>query len=195
MRFCLGSLAVVLFVVSVSVSAKAQEKSKYAGEETREIKSLSADDIEALKNGRGWGLAKSAELNGYPGPMHVLELKDRIGLSKAQEAEIKGLFDEMKTAAIPLGLRLIELEKQLDDLYSSRVVDAKNLEEKLLEIGEVRARLRFVHLSAHLRTPKILTEAQVRKYNELRGYGSGDPCKNVPEGHDPDMWKKHNGCN
>jgi hypothetical protein len=28
----------------------------------------------------------------------------------------------------------------------------------------------------------------------MRGYGEGDPWKNVPAGHDPEMWKKHNGC-
>jgi hypothetical protein len=34
----------------------------------------------------------------------------------------------------------------------------------------------------------------VKLYNELRGYTSNDPCKNVPEGHDPDMWKRHHNC-
>jgi hypothetical protein len=51
-------------------------KSKYAGEEKREIKSLSATDIEELQNGKGWGLAKAAELNGIPGPVHLLEMKE-----------------------------------------------------------------------------------------------------------------------
>ena len=68
------------------------------------------------------------------------------------------------------------------------------IEEKLVnEIEGVRAKLRIVHLSTHLKTPNILTERQIALYNELRGY-SKDPYKNVPEGHNPEMWKKHNGC-
>jgi len=34
----------------------------------------------------------------------------------------------------------------------------------------------------------------MKLYNELRGYSSDDPCENVPEGHDPEMWKRHNNC-
>lgn len=39
----------------------------YAGMQTREVKSLSAQDIMDLREGRGWGLALPAELNGRPG--------------------------------------------------------------------------------------------------------------------------------
>jgi hypothetical protein len=47
----------------------------YAGQDARDIKSLSAEDIAELRRGGGWGFAKSAELNGMPGPAHLLELK------------------------------------------------------------------------------------------------------------------------
>ena len=57
-----------------------------------------------------------------------------------------------------------------------------------------RAQLRFVHLSTHLKTPDILTLEQIKLYNELRGYSADDPCTNIPAGHDPEMWKKHNNC-
>ena len=46
----------------------------HAGEQQREIKALSGQDIQAYENGQGHGFAKAAELNGYPGPMHTLEL-------------------------------------------------------------------------------------------------------------------------
>jgi hypothetical protein len=46
----------------------------YADQQTRSIKSLSEEDIAALLNGEGMGMAKAAELNGYPGPKHVLTL-------------------------------------------------------------------------------------------------------------------------
>ena len=47
----------------------------YAGLEARAIKSLSAADVQELRRGGGWGLALPAELNGVPGPAHLLELK------------------------------------------------------------------------------------------------------------------------
>jgi hypothetical protein len=58
-----------------------QARQPYAGLEARSIKTLSDQQIGDLRAGRGMGLALAAELNGYPGPMHVLELADALGLS------------------------------------------------------------------------------------------------------------------
>ena len=63
----------------------------------------------------------------------------------------------------------------------------------LTAIEKSRTALRYIHLATHLATPEILTEEQIARYNMLRGYG-GAPCANVPAGHDPAMWRKHNGC-
>ena len=41
-----------------------------------------------LKAGRGMGLALAAELNGYPGPSHVLELADKLKLSAEDKAAL-----------------------------------------------------------------------------------------------------------
>jgi hypothetical protein len=57
------------------------QTSPYAGQEQRPIKALSDQEVAALLAGQGAGFAKAAELNGYPGPMHVLELADRLALS------------------------------------------------------------------------------------------------------------------
>lgn len=76
-------LLVVFLLIPLSGFAVSEHshKSKYVGQEKREIKSLSETDIEELRNGRGWGLAKAAELNGLPGPAHLLEMKKAIGFS------------------------------------------------------------------------------------------------------------------
>ena len=66
--------------------------SSYAGQQQRSIKSLSDDDIVELQRGGGWGLAKAAELNGVPGPLHLLELKDKIPLSEDQIEQITALY-------------------------------------------------------------------------------------------------------
>jgi hypothetical protein len=191
-------LYVVLIITLIpfcSFSAsKHSHKSKYVGQETREIKSLSETDIEELRNGRGWGLAKAAELNGVPGPVHLLEMKKEIALNPEQIEKIDTLYQGMKKQAISLGLKLIELERKLNDHFANGTITEKMLHELLEQIAQVRKRLRYVHLSTHLKTPGILTVEQIDLYNKLRGYSSDDPCKNIPKGHDPEMWKRHHNC-
>lgn len=74
-------------------------RSEYIGQENRYIKSLSMEDIEELRAGKGWGLAKVAELNGVPGPGHVLDMADEISLTDIQEEKIAALFEKMNKQA------------------------------------------------------------------------------------------------
>ena len=187
---------VIINAITFSVYSFADPvyQSDYIGQEKRKIKSLSADDIEQLKNGKGWGLAKAAELNGMPGPIHILQMKDKIALTAEQEMKVRALYESMKSKAVPLGQRLIQLESELNNAFASKTITKESLEKQLGAISEVRKQLRYVHLETHLMTPNILTAKQIDDYNRLRSYHTGDPCKNVPEGHDVDMWRKHNNC-
>jgi len=168
--------------------------SPYAGQQSREIKSLSPTDIEELRRGGGWGLAKAAELNGVPGPKHLLEMKDEIALSQTQVDEITQVFETMRSSAKSLGEQLIERERVLEEQFREGTVNEESLTTLLEDIAKVRTQLRFAHLSAHLKTPEIVSSDQIEQYNSLRGYGSGNPCANVPKGHNAAMWRKHNGC-
>lgn len=165
----------------------------YAGQETRDIKSLSEQDIEEIRRGGGWGLALPAELSGWPGPAHLLELKDDLGLSADQVQAISGIYEAMRADAIAAGERFIAAEAALSDAFAGSELSEETLRDLLAEAAEARADLRFIHLSRHLSTPDLLNDTQIQKYNVLRGY-TEDPCLNVPEGHDPDMWRRHNGC-
>ena len=189
------SLAVAVCLVTTIDKVYADETthSQYAGQQTREIKSLSKDDIIELRRGGGWGLARAAELNGIPGPAHLLELKAELNLLEEQVTEITRIFETMRAAAILKGEELIELERRLEVQFVKQELNKDQLEQILKEIAEVRSDLRFIHLSTHLKTPELLQPAQIRKYNILRGY-QNDPCKSVPKNHDPVMWRKHNNC-
>ena len=165
----------------------------YAGFQDRAIKSLSDDDLEELRRGGGWGLALPAELSGLPGPAHLLELQDEIGLSADQVAQITAIFEAMKIDAIAAGERFIEAEAALSDAFASKTLEEDQLLNLLSASGEARTALRFVHLSRHLMTADLLTAEQIETYQRLRGY-KDDPCQSVPQGHDPDMWRRHNGC-
>ncbi|MEM1159295.1 MAG: hypothetical protein AAGJ28_00030 [Pseudomonadota bacterium] len=169
------------------------QNTPYAGFEAREIKSLSDQDIAELRRGGGWGLALPAELNGLPGPTHLLELQEELALSSSQVAAITVLFKEMRADAIQAGDRFIAAEAALSAAFEDTDVAQETLTTLLADAAEARAALRFVHLSRHLATPDLLSDEQIRRYSVLRGY-SDDPCASVPEGHDPTMWRQHNGC-
>jgi hypothetical protein len=188
----LTHMILAALVISTPVASETKHQ-PYKGFETRNISSLSESDIEALETGTGWGLALPAELNGYPGPAHVLELARELGLSAEQKAGVQTLYDAMKVDAVAKGALLIEAERQLDQGFRSGGLTDTALKE-LIENAEVaRASLRFVHLSRHLATRDVLSDEQTSEYSKLRGYGS-DPCLSIPDGHDAEMWRRHNGC-
>jgi Spy/CpxP family protein refolding chaperone len=192
--FIFGCVFTLLAGGNPTANSTQHYSSSYKGQEYREIKSLSNEDIDELQKGKGWGLAKAAELNGMPGPLHLLEMKEEIKLSEVQVSQIEQLYEKMKKEAIPLGLELIILEKKLNEAFADRTIDEKGLKSLLNQIANTYMALRYVHLSAHLKTPSILTPSQIETYNKLRGYFSDDPCKNIPKGHDPELWKKHHDC-
>src|SRR3977135_712198 len=97
-QFVTLSIAALVIAIGTAVA-----QTPYAGMQTRSIKALSDQQIADLRAGRGMGLALAAELNGYPGPSHVLELADKLDLSPDQRAGVARLFDSMKAEAVPLG--------------------------------------------------------------------------------------------
>ncbi|MDJ0700032.1 MAG: hypothetical protein QNJ07_09265 [Woeseiaceae bacterium] len=163
-------VSLIVFALAMAMSVAAAE-SPYAGQEHRSIKSISPQDIEALKNGEGMGFAKLAELNHFPGPKHVLDLAQILSLTPVQVAETRSLFEDMRSRAKAIGHELVAAEAELDHAFANDEINAEMLESKLLEIGEIRARLRFVHLEAHLRQKLLLTDAQISLYDKTRGYG------------------------
>lgn len=156
------------------------QQSPYAGQQTREYSALSEEEVAALKAGKGGvfgGLAKPAELNGYPGPRHVLDLADDLDLTEEQNNEIKRLFDEMQSETRILGSEYLDVERQIENGYKEETLTEEKLESLLTKSGDLYGELRFVHLKYHFQTKNILTEEQVEKYNEIRGYtndGHGD---------------------
>lgn len=160
-------------LIGLSSTAPAQSHRPYAGLERREIKALSTEQIADLRAGRGMGLALAAELNGYPGPLHVLELAEKLHLSPAQRATMQALFDAMRTEAIALGETVIALERKLDAAFATRSISAGSLAAMTSDIARSQGELRAAHLKYHLAALDVLQPEQVRRYAELRGY-SGD---------------------
>jgi hypothetical protein len=143
--------------------------------QTRPIKALSEQQVADLGAGRGMGLALAAELNGYPGPSHILELADKLNLSTDQRAGIQRLFDAMKAEAMPLGAKLIEQEADLDKQFAGRTVTPDSLKVSTAAVAATQGALRETHLKYHLSTAAILNSVQLQRYAELRGYGGQAP--------------------
>jgi Spy/CpxP family protein refolding chaperone len=130
------------------------------------------DELEAVvRDGRGFGMAFVADQQGYPGPLHVLELKDRLRLDATQETRVRALLQAMYDEARPKGARLLEAEASLRRLFGAGAADPSAVRTAVAEVEQARTELRLVHLLAHLQTRALLTDAQRRAYHEARWPG------------------------
>lgn len=173
--------AFVALVVATLATARgiAAETQPYAGLEQREIKALSLSEIADYRAGRGMSLALAAELNGYPGPRHVLDLAEPLGLTAEQFSRAQALFDDMQEEAAALGVVIVAREVELDALFADATARADEVEAMAVAIGRLNGELRSIHLRAHLAMRELLSPSQIEAYADLRGYRTG----REPGGH------------
>lgn len=173
-----GMIAVGGLATLAPAPAQAQHaghagQSPYVGSETRAIKALSAEEVQALRAGEGMGLALAAELNGVPGPRHVLELAQALELTPLQRAEVEAVQGAMQEEARRLGAAILAAEEHLDRMFASGHATSDEVGRATAEIGRLQGELRSVHLEAHLVVTRVLTREQITAYPRLRGYGGG----------------------
>ena len=164
-------LAAALALAAVSAHS---QHAGYAGQQRRDIKALSAEEVSQYLSGAGMGFAKAAELNGFPGPMHALELSDRLELSDTQRAATHRLMDEHKADARLIGLKLVEAEAAVERLFRRGDVDPAALAQGVRNAAALQGEYRLAHLETHRRMRALLTDDQVKRYDSLRGYSSED---------------------
>jgi Spy/CpxP family protein refolding chaperone len=131
---------------------------------------FSADEVKQYLSGAGMGYAKAAELNQYPGPMHVLEHAHALGLSEQQRVATQQLMDAHKAHARSLGAKLVDAERALEELFRKGNVDQADLAERVRSASALQGEYRLSHLETHRRMRALLTEDQVKRYDALRGY-------------------------
>jgi len=161
------ALALGSFLSLICSAAPAQH---YAGQHDRSIKALSETEVQQYLSGAGMGYARAAELNGYPGPMHVLELADKLGLSDQQRDATRKLMESHKAHAKALGAKRVEAEKELEALFRSKPIDGAALAAGVRKAALADGDYRLSHLETHRRMRDLLSDEQVRQYNVLRGY-------------------------
>ena len=133
---------------------------------------LLPEEVEGLVSGKGMALALSAEVNGYPGPRHVLDAAEagQLTLQPDQRAAVERLNTQMLKEAQAKGQEILQAEAHLAERFREGHIDDSSLRESLEHIGQLRAQLRFVHLRTHLTTRALLTAEQIGRYNTVRGY-------------------------
>jgi hypothetical protein len=131
-----------------------------------EIPGLGADEVAELLEGRGMGQARVAEVQGYPGPRHVLNAwgAGTLPLSSEQATRVQEIARAMASAARRVGGLVLDTERELALAFRSGGIDATSLRAAL------RGELRTLHLRAHLETRAMLDPAQIARYAELQGH-------------------------
>ncbi|WP_316646828.1 hypothetical protein [Ovoidimarina sediminis] len=167
-------MTAAILAATLAAGAVHGSSQPYAGEDQRAIASLSPQDIDDLLAGRGWGFAKPAELNGYPGPTHLLELAEDLELTEVQAEAIEAVRVRMETDAQALGAAFVSAEAALDAAFASGEIDAARLTALTEDAARIEAALRARHLAAHLEVKPLLTRHQIVTYNRLRGYGADE---------------------
>lgn len=124
-----------------------------------------------VADGRGFGLAFAADRHGYPGPLHVLELGDTLGLTASQRSQVQSLETAMFAESRPRSAALLAAERRLDTLFSSGRATESDLGSMVAEVERLRGEVRLVHLRYHLKTRDVLTEQQRLVYHERRWGG------------------------
>lgn len=168
-------LVLTAALLATTASAQTPPSAPYAGQQERAVKALSPEETRDLLEGRGMGLAKAAELNGYPGPLHVLELANELRLTPTQRATTEALYQRMLGEAKRLGAAVLAAEQELDRRFANRHIDASSLAGATQSVAVLQGQLRAIHLAAHLEQTALLTPAQIAEYRNRRGYGGGQP--------------------
>lgn len=161
------------FLIALAVpvaSAQHGDHASHAASSADVPSGLTAAEVEGLLAGAGMGMAKPAELNAFPGPLHVLELAEDLALTEAQQVETERIRARMLEETRGLGAQLVEVERHLDSAFEGGEVTPEAVDRMTAHAARLRGQIRASHLKAHLDLRPVLTDAQVDRYNELRGY-------------------------
>lgn len=139
------------------------------------IRGLSVEEISDLESGAGAGFARAAELNGYPGPRHILDLQTQLGMNEDQLAQVRSLYDEMNGAARQLGAEILQMESDLELAFRNQTIDEDSLAPQVTALAKKYGQLRLLHLRTHLSALDLLAPHQLTLYNQLRGYTESHP--------------------
>ena len=160
----------------------AEIPSSYVSQLDSPVRGLSVQEVDDLLNGRGAGYARSAELNSYPGPRHVLDMQQTLDLSPEIVSQVETIFNYMEASAQKLGREIVQGEAELSQGFAERTLSETEMQVQVEELARLYGQLRATHLQAHFQTRPLLSAQQIDVYNFLRGYVS-DAASTKSDGH------------
>lgn len=165
MRMLIGGL----IVLSIAGPVRADNASSPSQDQV--IRGLTDQEVSGLRQGLGMGRARAAELNGYPGPRHVLDLAraGQLSLTPEQARTAQHLFDGMAREAQRLGDLILREERSLEAEFRSGRIGEADLYARARRIAALEGELRAVHLRAHIEMRAALSPPEVQRYDVLRG--------------------------
>ena len=96
-------------------------------------------DKEQLLRGEVQGEAFVAEINSFPSPRKILDLKDELNLTKDQLRKLDEMLKNLPISATMKGQDIIEAEEGLNSMFESGNINEKTLRAKLERIGKLLA--------------------------------------------------------
>ena len=165
-----GGISLFALTATWALAQHDHTMSPYAHTQSAEVATLTPDEVRELRNGEGMGLARPAELNSFPGPRHLLDLKADLDLTREQIARIEAIHAEMKTGAIAKGEAILQAELHLANLFATGRPTAAETTRMTEHLGIMRGQLQAIHLLAHIKSTRELTAEQIERYDRLRGY-------------------------
>jgi hypothetical protein len=148
------------------------DRSPYAGafDPDATIRSLPAEAEAQIRSGQGAGYALPAELNGLPGPRHVLDLADDLSLDLAQRSAVEAIHRGMTERAVRAGRAYLAALEAFESDLRAGAITIDELDDRVAALALLEADLAAAHLAAHLETAAVLDAAQRAAYDRLRGY-------------------------
>jgi Spy/CpxP family protein refolding chaperone len=170
-KLCGGILALLALPLAAQYPPTTKNAATPAQQAEAQHHAFLQAEREAIEKGEGFGMAMAADMNGYPGPKHVLDMKKELKLTEKQEAAMQKLMASMKEKALAKGKDVLQAEQRLGEFFAQGKSEDE-LREETFRVASLRAELRWVHLSTHVAAKKILTAQQIAAYEKMR-YGAG----------------------
>jgi len=113
-------------------------------------------------------MAYVAELNHYPLPDQLIKYKKELDLSPSQINAITAVVKFLNMKKQEVGQSVIRNERMLDSLFRTGRLDEGSVAFYGNRYGLYEGEYRTAMLQACLRTQKLLTERQIKKFEELQ---------------------------
>lgn len=132
------------------------------------LQHLSAEQYQAYQQGTDvWGMGLVANLNHYPSPQQILDLKKELSIDKQQEVALVDILSKLNFKVKEMGTFIIKNERMMDSLFRLKKVNDGLLIYYTNRYGLYQGELRNAILQAHLKTKTLLKSSQLRKYERL----------------------------